>query len=411
MGATLLGKGYDDALTWLSKLLNLEVIEIPSGTKLETWTVPDEWIVRDAWVKFKGKKIIDYKTQPLSLIVYSEPFKGTVSKEELLKHLIYSDDNPKSTPYNFKFYERTWGFCVPKTQIQKQTDPIKNTWVDTLKDGEYEVFIDTEFKPGVMKLGVHTIPGKSDREILMFAHLDHPYQANDNLSGVACLADLAPQLKCDHTIKIVFCPETIGSIGYALTQDLSKVDFVIAVDICGNTNDLLFQKSFDEESKINRVMHLALQNVGESYRKGIFRSQIGSDEYIFNDPKIGIPGIMLSRWPYKEYHTADDTPEKIDYDAIKRVQKVILKAIDIWEKDKVPERLFTGPLMRSKYNIQTPFPLLNLSHDYLFFRMDGKKSVAELCTELALNFDYTMEFLEKMNQDGIIRWVDTSESR
>lgn len=415
MNRCLMGEGYDNALKFIDHLIPLEILEFPSGTQLGTWTVPDEWIVRDAWVKYGEDKIFDYKKNPLSLVVGSLPFEGFVSLPNLKNHLHTSEEVKDATPYVFKFYDKDWGFCAPKTQIYEETDNEQDLksgnfvskWKDKLEGEEYlmdyEVFIDTEYVPGTMKLGVHTIKGKTDREILLFAHLDHPYQANDNLSAVACLIDLASKIKCDHTIKIVFCPETIGSVAYALTQDLSKVDFMIAVDICGNTNSILMQKSFDVENRINRVAHLAIHSFAETYRKGAFRNTIGSDEYVFNDPQIGVQGIMLSTHPYKEYHTDQDTPDKIDYEQIEKMGNIIEKIVEIYEKDYIPVKNFKGQLMRSKYGIQTPSPQVNLSWDYFFYNMDGKKTLAELCAEYGLNFDYTYSILEKMVKDKSIK--------
>lgn len=425
MNVTLLGAGYDNALEYLKKLIKLDIIEIPSGTKLETWTVPDEWIVRDAWVKDPdGNKIIDYKKDPLSLVVGTKRTHLMVELEELKKHWYYDEDNHNTVPYMFKYYQKEtddrlpgnypgnedfWGFCVRKTDVLEEIpeeELDKSTaikmegkdyiprWRDKLKEGTYEVFIDTEYKPGTMKIAVHTIPG-DEREILLFAHLDHPYQANDNLSGVACLVDLATRLKSKHTIKIIFCPETIGSIGYALTQDISKVDFVLAVDICGNDNTLALQKSFLPH-KLNDIASLALFSQEKDYRKGPFRATIGSDEYIFNDPKFNIPGILLTRYPYPEYHNADDTPDKINYDKIKETQKVIEKIIEYWDKDFIPIRNFKGPLHRSKYDIQSSDPQFNLSWDYFIYGMDGKKSLSELCSMFGLNFEQTYPIIINM---------------
>lgn len=415
MNACLLGEGYDNRLEYIKKLLDLDILEFPSGTQIGTWTVPDEWIVRDAWVKDPmGNKIADYKKNPLSLVVGSVPYQGSVILDILRKHWHYSDDLPDATPYVFKYYDKDWGFCFPKNEIREPIEEIDTTipisedgaytfkTKDKLVDGSYEVFIDTEYKPGVMKLGVHTIPGKSNREILLFAHLDHPFQANDNLSGVASLIDLATRIESEHTIKIVFCPETIGSIAYALTQDVSKVDFMIAVDICGNTGQILFQKSFDKEHRINRVTHLAIHSFAESYKVGNFRNTIGSDEYVFNDPDIGVAGILLSTHPYKEYHTDQDTPDKIDYEQVEKMGDIVQKIIEIWEKDYIPLKKFKGQVMRSKYGIQTPNPQVNLSWDYFFYNMDGKKTLAELCAEYGLNFDFTYDALEKMVADKSI---------
>lgn len=392
MGATLLGAGYDNALTWLSHLLQLEILEFKSGTKLGTWTVPEEWILHEASVKKDGKVLIT------NAIVYSAPFKGTVNLEELKKHLYYSEEQPKVVPYIFKFYDRDWGFSTTKL-----------LW-DSLEEGDYEVEINSEFRPGVMKVGVHTIKGKSDREILLFAHLDHPYQANDNLSGVACLTDLVHQFHANHTIKIIFCPETIGSIAYASTQDISKVDFVISVDICGNSNPILLQKAWNREHRLNRVANLAVRSVGD-HRIGDFRALLGSDEYFFNDPKVGIPGILLSTFPYQEYHTDQDTPEKIDYEQIKKVQQAILKTIEYYEQDFIPELLIKGPIMRSKYNIQSSDKLKNVFLDYFFYSMDGKRWLSELCVMYNVDFEDALKFIKLMEQDNVIRRIDSSQGK
>ena len=213
---------------------------------------------------------------------------------------------------------------------------------------------------------------------------------------------MAKQIKCEHTIKIIFCPETIGSIAYGETQDISKVDFVIAVDSVGNENTLLIQKAFDKFARINYAVHLAVHELGVSYRKGDFRVLIGSDEYMFNDPTIGIPGIMLSRIPYKEYHTSLDTPDIIKEDKIKETADVILKTIEIYEKDFIPVRKFKGILCRSKYKLQTLHKFLNRDLDYLLFDIDGKKYLSEIVLPLSLTFSYAYDFLAKLENENLI---------
>lgn len=413
MNRCLLGEGYDNALLYIKQLISLKVLKFPSGTDLETWTVPDEWVVHDAWVKYKGEKIIDYQRDKLSLVVGSLPFKGTVDRDTLLQHLHYSDEQVDAHPYEYKFYEKDWGVTMPKSKIYKLDEAKKNNGF-LLEEGEYEVFIDTEYRQGTMKVGVHTIPGKTDKEILLFAHLDHPFQANDNLSGVAALIDLVTKIKpkqYEHTIKLIFCPETIGSIAYATTQDISKVEFVIALDVVGNKifEGILFQKSF-KVSRLNTVAHLAIKGMGEGYRQGIFRSAIGSDEYVFNDPEIGIPGIMISTHYYPEYHTSKDTPEIIDYSTIEKVQRFVLKTIEYYEQDFAPERNFKAPLFRSKYKFQSTGKSFNLSWDYLIYSMDGRKNLSTLCLEYGLNFEHTLERITTMVNDGtIIRRPTTRE--
>lgn len=400
MNRCLLGEGADNALAYINHLIPLDILEVPSGTAVETWTVPDEWIVNDAWVKFKGKKIIDYKKNPLSLVVGSLPFSGKVTLEELSKHLHYSDEEVDEYPYIQRYYDKDWGVTLPKSKVYKDKKLI-------LKKGEYEVFIDTEYRPGVMKTGVHTIKGKTDKEILLFAHIDHPYQANNNLSGVACLIDLVKKIKPeqqDHTIKLIFCAGTIGSIHYALTQDLSKVSFVIALDSIGNPHPegFLLQKTMLKSERINDVAYLALRGMGKGYRNAAFRSSIGSDEYAFNDPEVNVPALMLTAFGYNEYETSADTPDKIDYQMLEDAQTFLLRTIDYYEKDYTPSRKFRGPLYRSKYKLQTGGKKLNLSWDYLFYSIDGKKTISKLCNDFGLNFEYTTERLETLIADDTI---------
>jgi aminopeptidase-like protein len=397
MNRTLVGEGMDNALLYIKELIDLDIKEVPSGTKLGTWTVPDEWIVRGAKLSSNGKTILDYNKNPMSLVVGSLPFTGVVTHEELLKHINTSSDNPDSTPYIYKYYDKDWGFSMPFNKAKELTE------------GRYMVQIDTEYRPGIMKYGVHTIKGKSDREILLFAHLDHPFQANDNLSGVATLVDLATKLKCDHTVKIVFCGETIGSIAYANLEDISKVDFVIALDVCGNDGMFTVQKSFNQEDRLNRVFHTALHALDIQHRKGVFRSVVGSDEYIFNDPLIGIPGLMISTWPYQTYHTDADTPENIDYAKMEEAGKIIAKIIEVYEADFIPSRNFTGPLMRSKYGIQSDSKQMNFAWDYFFYIMDGVKTLAELCTTCDIDFDTALTAINKMIDDKAITRSDIGQ--
>lgn len=426
LNRTILGEGIDNAFEYLKHLLDFKIYEFKTGETYGTWTIPQEWIVKDAWVKHKGKKIIDYQKQPLSLMVYAEPFKGIIDKDELKKHLFISDEKPQAIPYEYSFYKKQWGFSVPKDFVYKKAnvcldctndlrdiDPAvgkvridgitdKETVIDNLKNGKYEVFIDTEFRDGIMKVAEYTIKGESDREIILIAHLDHPFQANDNLSAVACLVDLAKKIKCKHTVKIVLCPETIGSAAYALSRDLSKTDFVISVECIGNKNSVLLQKSWKADCRINKVAHLAVSNSGEDYRKGNFRSLLGGDEYVFNDPNLNIPGILLSRFPFDEYHTSADTPDKIDYENIEKIQKIILKIIDIYEKDYIPVKVFDGTLFREKFGVQTFEKKLNLAMDYFIYAIDGKTPLSLIVSDCGLNFDYCYSLLEELKKSDHI---------
>ena len=99
----IISDGFNDALKYISKIIPLKIYEIPSGTKCWTWTVPEKWTVKNAYVEdLQGKKIVDLKDHPLYLMSYSLPINKIVDKEELLKHFHSRPDMPETIPFEFK---------------------------------------------------------------------------------------------------------------------------------------------------------------------------------------------------------------------------------------------------------------------------------------------------------------------
>ena len=61
---SITGDGVRQTLKIFQNTANFQMRGIPSGTTCYDWIVPDEWNIRDAYIKdSSGKKIVDFKTK------------------------------------------------------------------------------------------------------------------------------------------------------------------------------------------------------------------------------------------------------------------------------------------------------------------------------------------------------------
>ena len=74
---SLTGNGTLRSLQILGKdLKGFKIHKIKSGTNVFDWTIPDEWNIKDGWIKNKnGKKILNFKKNNLHIMGYSSPIK------------------------------------------------------------------------------------------------------------------------------------------------------------------------------------------------------------------------------------------------------------------------------------------------------------------------------------------------
>ena len=90
---SLTGNGNRQSLKILNSVCkNLKILEFKSGTKVYDWNIPEEWNVKNAYVKCENIKILDFKKNNLHLVSYSEPIDKILNFQELDKHLYYLED-------------------------------------------------------------------------------------------------------------------------------------------------------------------------------------------------------------------------------------------------------------------------------------------------------------------------------
>lgn len=303
---SITGNGVRETLSILNSVIGGEMVvrEVPSGTQVFDWSVPKEWNIRDAWIKdSKGNKILDFKDNNLHVVGYSLPVNKKVNLEEL-KTIIYTQpEQPDAIPYVTSYYKERYGFCM--TQNQK----------NNLKEDNYHIFIDSELKDGSLTYGEIIIPGDSNKEVFLSTYVCHPSMANNELSGPAVAIYLAKWLKSlpirRYTYRIIFIPETIGSITY-LSQNLEHLKKrVIAgfnISCVGDNRTFSYVASRYGNTLADKVAKNVLRFYYPEYKEYSFLKR-GSDERQYNAPGVDllVCAICRSKYgEYPEYHTSKD---------------------------------------------------------------------------------------------------------
>ena len=117
---SLTGDGVRATLDVLSEHIPITRVEVPSGTQVFDWIVPDEWNIRDAYVAAPdGRRVIDFGESTLHVVGYSEPVRATMPLESLRERLFTLPEQPDVIPYRTSYYARTWGFCLPHRRLQE----------------------------------------------------------------------------------------------------------------------------------------------------------------------------------------------------------------------------------------------------------------------------------------------------
>jgi aminopeptidase-like protein len=404
----IVSDGFDQALYRLAQEVPMQVHEYPSGEACWTWRVPEKWTCHEAFLEtLDGQRLLDYSDHPLHVVSYSLPFEGEVSREELLEHLHVHPDLPEAIPFVFKYYERDWGLCAPKTLR------------DALDKARYRVKIDTTFEPGALKVGEIVVPGHSQETFVLAAHLCHPAMVNDDLTGVVVAIDVARRLlempRPYYTYRLLILPETIGSLAYLSHHEplIPHMRGGLFLEMLGNDSAHALQGSFLPESQADRCLVSALRGLDPQGYTAAYRRVVNNDERQFNSPGVRVPMLSLSRVEspqtpyryYREYHTSLDTPEIVTQERLMASRQVVLGMIQAWEHNHYVVNQFKGEIFCSGYGIWVDHQVNPEGHRRLFEimeRCDGERTVADIATELEIPFQAVWEVVSLLQEKDLV---------
>jgi len=324
---SITGDGVRETLRVVGDRVPLDIVEVPSGTQVLDWVVPDEWNIHDAYVARDGERVVDFRSSNLHVVSYSEPVETTLTLDELRPRLHTHDERRDWIPYRTSYYTRTWGFCLSEAAL------------DGLDEGEYEVRVDATLEPGSLTFGELVIPGERNEEVLLTTHVCHPSLANDNLSGIAVLTELAVALSGKtnrYTYRLLFTPGTIGSITWLATREevLPRVVGGLVIACLGDGAPLTYKRSRRGDSRIDRAAEYVLRQRDRT-RIADFVPW-GWDERQFGSPGFDLPVGCLSRSresEFPEYHSSADDLELVSPEQLGDALQAALEILDVFEAD------------------------------------------------------------------------------
>lgn len=405
IGRSLTGEGVRQSLGMIKELVpELEIREIPSGTQVFDWTIPQEWEIRHAYIEEEaGNRIVDYEVNNLHVIGYSTPVDRYVDLEELLNYIRVEDEQPDVIPYVTSYYSPRYGFCMSKRQR------------DALKPGTYHMVIDSRLFDGVLNYAELLLPGKTEKEVLLSTYICHPSMANNELSGPVLVTWLANWLKTidrNLTYRIVIVPETIGSIAY-LSRNLDAMrkntiaGFVLTC--VGDDRTYSYLESRNGNTLSDRVLTNVLKDVYPEYKTYSYLDR-GSDERQYNAPGVDLPVCDFCRskyGEYPEYHTSADDMSLISPRGLSGAYHVMTQVLAALEMNGFYRVNCLCEPQLGKRGLYPTESRKGIYHEVkkltnLIAYADGERDLIEISTKIGVPLVELIPIVEKLVAAGLL---------
>jgi aminopeptidase-like protein len=402
---SLTGDGVRATFDVLEEEIPITRTEIPSGTRVFDWIVPDEWNIRDAYIGAPdGTRVVDFRDSPLHVVSYSEPVRTVLPLEALRERLYTLPNQPDLIPYRTSYYDRTWGFCLSHRQLEE------------LKPGDYEVVIDSTVEPGHLTFAELLLEGDVEEELLVSTYVCHPSLANDNLSGIAVATALAKQLmgrRRRYSYRFLFAPGTIGPLAW-LHENRDRLECVahgLTLSCIGDQGPLTYKRSRRGNADVDQAAETVLRDSGSPHRVLPWEPW-GGDERQFCSPGFDLPVGSLMRTPHGEfdgYHTSADSLERIRPESLADAVSTCLEIANALETNRRCRNLspFGEPQLgrRGLYRsaggaVATPDDerallwVLNMS--------DGRSTLLDVARRSGLRYPVVQRAAERLERAGLL---------
>lgn len=407
---SLTGEGVRQTLNDLREFITqgggpeLQVFEVPSGTKAFDWTVPREWKIREAYIEDEaGNHIIDMKDNNLHVLGYSTPVDKWVSLDELKEHIYTQPDQTDYIPYVTSYYKERFGFCM--------SENMKNS----LPEGKYHLYIDSELFDGVLNYAEIVIPGETNEEVFFSTYFCHPSMANNECSGPALSGELVKYVMSlsqrRYTYRFIYVPETIGSITYLSQGDrLSSLQKSMVagfnLSCVGDNRDYSIVESRHADTLADRVLKNVLHyHTDNKYSTYSFLKR-GSDERQYNAPGVDLPvvGFCRSKFgEYPEYHTSADDLSLVSPEGFQGAYDVMTQVIDAVEMNRSYQvQVLCEPQLGKRTSQKGSYDKVTAMVNFIAYA-DGKTDLIDISNKILVPIGELIRVVKKLKVNNVIK--------
>jgi aminopeptidase-like protein len=405
----------------IAQELPIDLHRFKSGDMFNGWTVPDNWRVKKALVRYNSRVVFDGTAHTLGVARYSRSFVGTLDWDDLKPHLVTNPDLPSAYVFHcmwqYRPWSADWAMSVPY-EIYR-----------SLGSGRYDVELVTEYSKGEMLVAEHEKRGRSNRVIVFQSNSCHPHMANDGFAGTTVLIRLFQWL-CErdtfYTYRLLIGPEHLGTVFYLRDLSPTELDRIVCgvfEEMPGTQGPVKVTSTFLGGHVLDRAFANAARHHAKAHSLVPWRQGAGNDETVWEAPGYEVPFVEVTRSedlmaPYREYHTSLDNPELMDPLQLDELLRVLQGVVEIVEGNARAVRAFDGLICLSNpaYDLymerKDPAVDKDLPEDsekwgYLLDCIlryfDGSMTVLDIAERHDLPFERVLQYVKRFEDKGLVK--------